>query len=152
VEQAVDTLFTMRFFTVMNAGSHDFYLGQRPKHLCGGAIPKQKDLRKYEVFKEHLDRSPIRLAFDYKRQMEELGCNSVREFAGRTGRDWSVVGRHLKLLQLPSPIVDSLQNDLTPEILRQCHLKYLVALCNLTEKERLKKFEDEVLGRRCFNK
>ena len=59
--------------------------------------------------------------------MEAMGCSSIREFARRTGRDHSVVARHLRVLKLPDKVLTYLAENQTPEILRECHTKRQIA-------------------------
>jgi len=52
--------------------------------------------------------------------MQDMGVNNVREFARRSGEDWSVVARHLRLLRLPQTI---LAHSQMPSVLRHFTVK-----------------------------
>ena len=134
------------FFQVFDDGQHRFVLGSRPQHLGGGRIPAQRDVRQHEVFQERLERSPLLAAQHYKRQMEAMGCRSIRDFARRTGRDHSVVARHLRLLRLPDEIISHLEQNQTPEVLRQFTLKQLDSLTRLPAEEAFSSFAEDVGG------
>jgi hypothetical protein len=127
--------FVTPFFQVFADGQYRFPLGSRPEHLGGGRIPAQRDLRQHEVFQERLERSPVLVAQDYKRQMEAMGCRSIREFARRTGRDHSIVARHLRILGLPDEVIAFLQENQTPEILREYRVKRLAGLSRLSKEQ-----------------
>ena len=120
--------FASLFFQLFNNGQHRYVVGSRPEQLCGGRIPAQRDVRQHEVFQERLERSPVLVAQEYKRQMEAMGCSSIRDFARRTGRDHSVVARHLRILKLPDEVLAFLEENQTPEILRAYHVKRLARL------------------------
>ncbi len=76
--------------------------------------------------------------------MANLMLSVMGEFARKTGLDWSVVSRHLKLLNLPFPILEYLEKNQTPEVLKQCHLKYLCSLTKLSEKECIIRFSTDI--------
>ena len=118
----------------------------RPEHLGGGRIPAQKDIRQHEVFRERLERSPVLVAQHYKRQMEAMGCSSIRDFARRTGQDHSVIARHLRLLQLPDEVIGFLTENQTPDILRHFTVKHLDSSTRLPAEEALSSFAEDVGG------
>ena len=135
--------FVTPFFQVFNDGQYQFPLGSRPEHLGGGRIPAQRDVRQHEVFQERLERSPVLVAQQYKRQMDAVGCKSIREFARQTGRDHSVIARHLKILTLPEEVIAFLEENQTPEVLRHFTVKRLDALTRMPEAEALCLFRQQ---------
>jgi hypothetical protein len=48
--------------------------------------------------------------------MDSRGLKSIRALARLTGEDWSRVARVLKLLELPTPVLDSLREHDAPWI------------------------------------
>jgi hypothetical protein len=76
--------------------------------------------------------------------MEAMGCRSVRGFAKRTVQDHSVVARHLRLLRLPDEIIGSLEENQTPEILRQFTVKRLDELTRMPEDEATASFTRQI--------
>ncbi len=77
-ESAVINAFSTPFFKVFDHGLYPFPLGSRPEYLGGGSIPDPRDLRQYEVFQERLERSLLVVAQQYRRQMADMGCRSIR--------------------------------------------------------------------------
>ncbi len=116
------TIFSTSYHTIIQNRFHNFSIGNGPKFLEGGRTPNKKDQKKLNSFQNRLERSPIKKAYKYQRQMKELGCKSIREFARKTGLDWSNVSPHLKLLNLPSPILEYLKQNQTPKVLGKCNL------------------------------
>lgn len=76
--------------------------------------------------------------------MIAMGCRSVRDFARRTGKDWSVVARHIRILDLPDTILSVLNGRQTPELLKRFPLKRLDALTRLPPKRAAEVFEQAV--------
>lgn len=128
LEDVVVYTFASPFFQIFDDGQHRYVLGSRPPHLGGGRIPAQRDIRQHEVFRERLERSPLLVAQQYKRQVEAMSCSSIRVFARRTDRDHSVVARYLRVLNLPDEVLTYLEENQTPELLRRFHVKRLVEL------------------------
>ncbi len=121
-----------------------FFLGKRPENLHGGKAPTERDLRSLEVFRERQERSPLVIARDFQERFEQSGARSVRQFCRDEGEDWSVVSRHLRLLRLPNDIIDFLDNNQTPEVLRHFTVKQLDALTRLHDSEATSSFMQEV--------
>jgi hypothetical protein len=76
--------------------------------------------------------------------MQGVDAKSVREYCRRTGEDWSVASRHLRLLRLPEEITNSLHQNQTPEVLRHFTVKRLDALTRLADAEATSLFSREV--------
>ena len=76
--------------------------------------------------------------------MEVMGCRSIRDFARRTGEDWSLVARHLRLLQLPDGIVFFLEQNQTPAVLRHFTVKRLDELTRIPEDQATASFARQV--------
>ena len=63
--------------------------------------------------------------------MEREGCKSFRALARITGEDWSRVARALKVLELPSPVLDYLRTHDSPQLsgyFSERRLRQLLAL------------------------
>jgi hypothetical protein len=119
------------FFNISQEGGYAFRLGLRLEYLDGGKIVTARDLGMHEAFLKRLERFPLDRARIYQQRMEEMGTKSVREFARKVGEDWSVVSRHLRLLQLPSDVVGFLDQSQIPEVLRHFTAKRLGDLTRL---------------------
>jgi len=98
----------------------------------------------HETFVARRERSPLQKAWEYQRRMQEMSTISIREFARRTGEDWSVVSRHLRTLRLPEEITNFLDQNQTPEVLRHFTVKRLYALTRLSDTEATASFMQEV--------
>jgi hypothetical protein len=72
--------------------------------------------------------------------MQEMGARNVRDFARRSGEDWSVVARHLRLLRLPTGILDFLTHRQTPAVLQHFTTKRLDGLTRMPEDQALAAF------------
>jgi len=76
--------------------------------------------------------------------MQEMGARNVRDFARRSGEDWSVVARHLRLLRLPTEILDFLTRKQTPAALQHFTTKRLDDLTRMPEDQALDAFAQDV--------
>ncbi len=94
--------------------------------------------------RERQERSPLAVARQYQERLGRSGAKSVRQFCRETGEDWSVVSRHLRLLRLPDAIIDFLDKNQTPEILRHFTAKRLDVLTRLPDAQAAWLFVQEV--------
>ena len=114
--------------------------------MRGGKAPTARDLRNLEVFRERQERSPLIIAREFQERFEQSNAKSIRQFCRDEGEDWSVVSRHLRLLRLPDDIIDFLDNNQTPEVLRHFTAKRLDALTRLPDAAATSDFMQEVRG------
>jgi len=121
-----------------------FRTGFRPENLAGGRAPDRRAQEAFEVHRRRLERSPIRRAMAYKKTMTDMGCRGVRDFARRTGEDWSVVARHLRLLRLPDSIIGFLEENETLDILRHFTVKHLDELTRMPARQATASFARQV--------
>ena len=94
------------FFTRYEARQAILELGARPDSLRAATV----DQRAWKGYQAYLSRiRPVDRADFYERLKEREGCKSLRALARITGEDWSRVARALKVLELPSPVLDYLR-------------------------------------------
>ena len=139
-----ETVYCSSFFTLTKERVDAFFLGKRPKNLRGGKAPTGRDLRRLEVFRERRERSPLVVAREFQERLEQSGAKSVRQFCRDTNEDWSVVSRHLRLLRLPNDIIDFLDGNQTPGVLRRFTVKRLDTLTRLPDPEAMSSFMRDV--------
>ena len=79
----------------------------------GGSV----DQRAWKQYQAYLSRiQPVTRADFYRRLMDRQGIKSIRALARVTGEDWSRVARILKVLELPSPILEYLRTHDSPAL------------------------------------
>jgi hypothetical protein len=131
------------FFTLTQERVDAFFLGKRPRGLRGGKAPTARDLRNLEAFRERQERSPLVVARQLRERFAQSGAKSIRQFCRDEDEDWSVVSRHLRLLRLPDEIIDFLDRNQTPEVLRHFTVKRMDALTRLSDAEAVSTFMRE---------
>lgn len=88
-------------------------LSPKPKNLPEGPVV-QRAWRRYQSYLSRI--RPVARADFYRRLKETRGLKSIRALAKVTGEDWSRVARVLKLLELPTPVLEYLRHHDVPWI------------------------------------
>jgi len=129
--------FTSSFVTLSMDGGYGFRLGTRPGDLGGGKAPTARDRSRQRVFERRLCRSPLTRAAGCRQRLQGMGARNVRDFPRRSGEDWSVVARHLRLLRLPTEILGFLARKQTPAVRQLFTTKRLDDLTRMPEDQAL---------------
>jgi len=117
------------YFTRREHGRKRFVLGERPDVLKHLDSIDQAAWKQYETYLKTT--TPLERAEFYARKMEGSRFRSIRALARSLGQHVSGVARHLKLLELPEPILIWLQEHRTPENVRFFTEKRLLGLLPL---------------------
>lgn len=99
------------FYFVLENHRKRICFGYRPEDLDDIDTIHKKALKKHQIYLNRLERFPLDKAELYLRLKESHGVNSVRDLSKITGEDWSYIAKVLRLLELPEPIKEFLQNN-----------------------------------------
>lgn len=121
----------------------EFVLGGKPDALKGVGTIHNKVWNQYQ---SHLDRTtPLERARFYARQMEARGLRSTAALERQLGEPSLRVWRALKLLELPEPIQQFLNEHRTPEVVRYFTERKLLELLKLGDARRIgRRFQEMV--------
>ena len=98
--------------------------GKKPKYLSTNKKATRKDQAKFEVYEKRLENFPLTKARIYQKEINELGI-SIREYSKKIGVSAPMICRYLKLLKLPREVIEFLDSNKTPKILRKCSVRFL---------------------------
>ena len=110
--------------------------GERPSELSATETVDQKVWKKHQAHLKRLENHPLKKAEYYLQLKESTGIRSVRGLAEITREDWSYIARVLKIVELPAPIKNFLITSRNPTIIKTFHLRCLLEIVRLKDKER----------------
>lgn len=136
------------FYSRFEHRCRDFVFGERPQDLANAETIDQRIWGKHQTYLCRLENFPLRKAAYYRQLQESTGIKSVRGLAEVTGEDWSTIARVLKTLELPLPIQEFLNSHTEPAVVKHFHLRRLLELVRLGDKElqfaRFREMLDEI--------
>ena len=127
--------YSQPFYSIFENRRQQFVFGERPEDLAEVETVDQKVWKKHRTYLARLDNFPLKKAAYYRQLQESTGVKSVRGLSEITREGWSYIARVLRTLQLPAPIQEFLNTHQEPTIVKFFHLRILLELVRLDDKE-----------------